>query len=148
MEIPQPLPRIVRFEKLGFGMFIHWGLYSQLEQGEWIQAYNAIPFAEYKKLAETFTAKDFDADAIACLAKEAGMKYIVLTTRHHDGFSLYDTCGLNDFDALHTPAGRDLVAEFVAACRKYDLIPFFYHTTMDWYWRGISGTRDDSVFSS
>lgn len=146
MALPQPLPRIAEFEKLGFGMFLHWGLYSQIGEGEWIQSFKRIPFCEYKKLAESFTAEDFDSDAICRLARNAGMKYITLTTRHHDGFSLYDTCGLNDFDALHTPAGRDLIAEFVESCRRHDIVPFFYHTTLDWYWRG-NKTRDDSVFS-
>ena len=145
MSLPQPLPRIAEFEKMGFGMFLHWGLYSQIGAGEWVQAFRRIPFCEYRKLADTFTAEDFDADAIAALAARAGMKYIVLTTRHHDGFSLYDTCGLNDFDALHTPAGRDLIAEFVEACRRHNIVPFFYHTTMDWYWRGKN--QNDSVFS-
>ena len=92
MSLPLPEARISAFEKMGFGMFIHWGLYSQLGAGEWAQASQSIPFCEYKKLADTFTAADFDADAIAALAAKAGMKYIVLTTRHHDGFSLYDTC--------------------------------------------------------
>lgn len=146
MSIPAALPRIADFEKMGFGMFLHWGLYSQLGQGEWAQAVQEIPFCQYRKLAETFTAEEFDSDAIASLARDAGMKYIVLTTRHHDGFSLYDTKGLNDFDALHTPAGRDLIAEFVTSCRKYDIVPFFYHTTMDWYWRG-SSKLDDTVFT-
>ena len=146
MSIPVALPRIAEFEKMGFGMFLHWGLYSQLGQGEWAQAVQEIPFCQYRKLAETFTAEDFDSDAIVSLARDAGMKYIVLTTRHHDGFSLYDTKGLNDFDALHTPAGRDLIAEFVTSCRKYDIVPFFYHTTMDWYWRG-SRMLNDSVFT-
>ena len=147
MSIPQPLPRIREFEKMGFGMFIHWGLYSQLGAGEWTQDSRAIPFAEYKKLAETFTAEDFDPDAIAALAANTGMKYIVLTTRHHDGFSLYDTCGLNDFDAPHTPAGRDLIAEFVEACRRHGIVPFFYHTTLDWNWRGKNSIKDETVFS-
>jgi len=66
------------------------------------------------------------------LAREAGMKYITLTTRHHDGFSLYDTRGLSDFDAPHSPAKRDLVGEFVEACRQEDILPVFYHTTLDW----------------
>ena len=145
MSIPLPLPRIAEFEKMGFGMFIHWGLYSQIGAGEWVQAFRRIPFAEYRKLADTFTASEFDADALASLAASAGMKYIVLTTRHHDGFSLYDTCGLNDFDALHTPAKRDLIAEFVEGCRRHGIVPFFYHTTMDWYWRGKH--QDDNVFS-
>ncbi|MBQ9774412.1 MAG: alpha-L-fucosidase [Lentisphaeria bacterium] len=136
MSIPQPLPRIAAFEKLGFGMFVHWGLYSQFGQGEWSRHLHNYPQAEYEKLKDTFTAEDFDAELLARTAKETGMRYIVLTTRHHEGFSLYDTCGLNDFDAPHSPAGRDLVAEFVAACRKYGIVPFFYHTTLDWRWHG------------
>lgn len=132
--IPEPLPRIARFEKLGFGMFIHWGLYSQLGAGEWVMDQRQIPAAEYNKLKDNFTAADFDAQAIARTAKAAGMRYIVLTTRHHDGFSLYDTRGLSTFDALHSPADRDLVSEFVTACRQEDIVPFFYHTTLDWQW--------------
>lgn len=132
--VPAPAPRIARFESLAFGMFIHWGLYSQLGQGEWIQHIGKIPMPEYEKLKDTFTAEDFDARAIAKLARDAGMRYITLTTRHHEGFSLYDTRGLNDFDAPHSPAGRDLVAEFVEACREEGLVPFFYHTTLDWRW--------------
>ena len=61
------------------------------------------------------------------------MKYIVITTRHHDGFSLYDTRGLSDYDAPHSLAGRDLIAEFVDECREEGIVPFFYHTTIDWY---------------
>ena len=136
MSIPQPLPRVAAFEKLGFGLFVHWGLYSQLGQGEWTRHLHDYPQEEYEKLKDTFTAEDFDAELLARTARDAGMRYIVLTTRHHEGFSLYDTCGLNDFDAPHSPAGRDLVAEFVAACRKYDIVPFFYHTTLDWRWHG------------
>jgi alpha-L-fucosidase len=117
---------------LAYGLFLHWGLYSQLGRGEWIQHAEQIPVEEYAKLKDTFTAADFDARAIARLAKDAGMKYITLTTRHHDGFSLYDTRGLSDFDAPHSPAGRDLVAEFVEACRAEGIVPFFYHTTLDW----------------
>lgn len=118
---------------MGFGMFIHWGLYSQLGKGEWIWNMSKMPKEEYVKLFDTFTAKDFDARKIAKIAKAAGMKYITLTTRHHEGFSLYDTCGLSDFDAPHSPAGRDLVREFVDGCRAEGIVPFFYHTTLDWY---------------
>lgn len=131
--IVKPLARIERFEALGFGMFIHWGLYSQMGKGEWIQHIGQVPKDEYQQLKQTFTASRFDADAIARLAKESGMKYIVITTRHHDGFSLYDTCGLNDYDAPHSPAGRDLIREFVDACNEHGILPFFYHTTLDWY---------------
>lgn len=125
--------RIMEFEKLGYGMFVHFGLYSQMGQGEWIQNFKKIDKNEYKKLMSGFTAKDFDAKQLAAIAKAAGMKYITLTTRHHEGFSLYDTRGLCDYDAPHSPAGRDLVQEFVTACREEGLVPFFYHTTLDWY---------------
>ena len=133
MSIPKPENYIAEFEKLGFGMFVHWGLYSQLERGEWVFHNERMDMNEYKKLAESFTAEGFDAEDLVLTAKNAGCKYIVLTTRHHEGFSLYDTCGLSDFDVMHTPCGRDLVREYVDACRKYDIVPFFYHTTLDWY---------------
>lgn len=133
MTQPTPEPRHERFEKLAYGMFIHWGLYSQLGQGEWIQYLRKIPIEEYAKLKDTFTAEDFDGHRIAALAREAGMRYITLTTRHHDGFSLYDTQGLSDYDALHSPAGRDLVKDFVAGCRAEGVVPVFYHTTLDWF---------------
>lgn len=125
--------RIKEFEKMGFGLFIHWGLYSQLGKGEWIFYHSDMQMDEYAKLKDTFTAEDFDAEKIVLAAKNAGCRYITLTTRHHEGFSLYDTCGLNTFDAPHSPAGRDLIREFVDACNKHGIKPFFYHTTLDWY---------------
>lgn len=137
MTTPIAKQYIKDFENLGFGMFVHFGLYSQLGMGEWV--YERLyrnkkdGMNEYKKLAQSFTAADFDAEKLALTAKNAGCKYVVLTTRHHDGFSLYDTCGMNEFDAPHSAAKRDLVREYVEACRKYDIIPFFYHTTLDWY---------------
>ena len=121
------------FEQLGFGMFVHWGLYSQLGKGEWVYYIENMNMDEYKNLKDTFTAEDFDAEKLVLTAKNAGCKYITLTTRHHEGFSLYDTCGLNEFDAPHSPAGRDLIREFVDACNKHDILPMFYHTTLDWY---------------
>ncbi len=132
--IPQPSKRVTRFESLAAGLFIHYGLYSQMGAGEWIQHFREIPTDEYAKLADTFDAKQFDGGAIAALAKRAGMRYACLTTRHHDGFSLYDTRGLDRFDAPRSAAKRDLVAEFVDGCRDNGVIPFFYHTTLDWRW--------------
>jgi len=131
---PKPAPHIERFEQMRFGLMIHWGLYSLLKRGEWVMFRESIPAAEYNKLRDRFTAQEFDARAIARLAKEAGMRFIILTTRHHDGFSLYDTRGLSDFDAPHSAAGRDLVLEFVDGCRAEGIVPFFYHTTLDWQW--------------
>ena len=139
MSIPVPAPRIRAFESLGFGMFIHWGLYSQLGRGEWVRHFEQIPQETYEKLQKTFTAARFDADAIAGLARDAGCRYITLTTRHHEGFSLYDTKGLNTFDAPHSPAGRDLVREYVDACRRHGIVPFFYHTTLDWHHPDFAG---------
>ena len=88
MAIPAILPRIAEFENFGFGMFIHWGLYSQLGKGEWIWNLAKMEKEEYVKLFNTFTADKFDARKIARTTKNAGMNYITLTTRHHDGFSL------------------------------------------------------------
>ena len=132
MAIPEPLPRVEEFEQFGMGLFIHWGLYSQLGRGKWVMFQEKIPKDEYMKLADTFTAEDFAPREIAALAKRAGMKYAVITTRHHDGFSLYDTRGLSSYDAPHSAAGRDLIREFVDGCRAEGVVPFFYHTTLDW----------------
>ncbi len=119
------------FEQLGFGMFVHFGTYSMMESGEWNMQINGVPTEKYESYAKIFNPKPDWATELAKLAKNAGCKYITLTTRHHDGYSLYDTCGLNDYDAPHF-CGRDLVREFVDACRAHDIIPFFYHTLLDW----------------
>ena len=128
----QPRAYVRDFENLGFGMFVHFGLYSQSERGEWFMHLHNVSKEEYARLADTFApAKDW-AKRLVKTAKKAGCKYVTLTTRHHDGFSLYDTCGLSDFDAPSTACGRDLVKEFVDACNVEGLVPFFYHTLLDW----------------
>ncbi len=132
-QIPVAPRYIQDFEQLGFGMFVHFGLYSQLNCGEWTYQTHKRDMGEYARLADTFCIKEGAMERLVAVAKAAGCKYITLTTRHHEGFSLYDTRGLNTFDAVHTPTGRDLVAEFVDACRKADILPFFYHTTLDWH---------------
>ena len=130
--IPVPEKRIYNFERFGMGLFVHYGVYSLMGQGEWIQCAKEIPVEEYALLADSFTAEKFSGDFLAKMAHDAGIKYITLTTRHHDGFSLYDTRGLNTFDAPHSAAKRDLVENFVSGCNKYGIVPFFYHTTLDW----------------
>jgi alpha-L-fucosidase len=130
--IPVPSPRVARFEKMAFGIFLHFGLYSQMERGEWTENAHKIPRDDYLKLMNTFTAKDFSGRNLAKLAKKAGAKYITLTTRHHEGFSLYDTRGLSPLDVTHTPAKRDLIKDFVTGCRAEGIVPMFYHTTLDW----------------
>lgn len=121
------------FEDMGLGMFVHFGLYSVIGRGEWAQNQVPIPMEEYVKTVSDFKIKENWAEELVCTAKNAGCRYITLTTRHHDGFSLYDTCGLNDYDAPHSATGRDLVREFVDECRRQDVVPFFYHTLLDWW---------------
>ncbi len=130
--IPVPAPRIAKFERMAFGLFMHWGLYSQKNAGEWVQNQQKIPRDEYLKLMQTFTAKDFSGRKMARLAKRAGAKYITLTSRHHEGFSLYDTRGLSPLDVTHTPAKRDLIRDFVDGCRAEGITPMLYCTTLDW----------------
>ena len=133
MSVPTPLSYIKAFEQLGFGMFVHFGLYSKLNAGEWIFNEHRHTKEEYAKLKDEFNISRDAIKGIVETAKKAGCKYITLTTRHHEGFSLYDTKGLSDFDVMHSPTGRDLVKEFVDECRKADIVPFFYHTTLDWW---------------
>ena len=122
--------RVKEFETFGLGMFVHFGIYSQLGKGEWIR--NNMPKEEYEPIYRTFCPKPDWAKELVAAAKGAGCRYITLTSRHHDGFSLYDTCGLSDFDAPHA-CGRDLIREFVDACREAEILPFFYHTLLDWH---------------
>ncbi len=123
---------IASFKKLGVGAFCHFGLYSVLEKGEWYYSTGKISWEDYARLTERFFIKEDWAKELVATAKSAGARYITLTTRHHDGFSLFDTQGLNDFDAPHSACGRDLIREFVDACNEEGIIPFFYHTLLDW----------------
>ena len=123
---------IEEFEKLGFGIFVHFGLYSIIGKGEWYEWVYNVDKNEYRKLANRFKVSKNWATNLVRTAKAAGAKYITLTTRHHDGFSLYDTQGLSNYDAPHSSVGRDLIREFVDACNKENIVPFFYHTLLDW----------------
>jgi len=120
------------FQEAKYGMFIHYGLYSQLERGEWVQLQDTIPVAEYAKLKESFTAENFDAGMICDLAIEAGMKYITITSKHHDGFCLFET-EATDFQVLNSPCGRDLIGELYNACQENGLGLFLYYSYgADW----------------
>jgi alpha-L-fucosidase len=123
------------FDESRFGMFIHWGLYSLLGRGEWVQHVERIPCSEYAKLADEFKPDGCDPEQWIRLAKEAGMKYAVFTTRHHDGFCLYDS-QLSDFTSVKTAAKRDFVADYVKACRKHGLKVGFYYSLLDWRFPG------------
>lgn len=125
--------RIEDWKDLRFGMFIHWGLYAIMGRGEWAMWSEAIDVDEYRQLMHQFTADRFDARAWAATAKAAGMKYMVLTTRHHDGFSLWDSPGsIGQFDAMHCAAHRDFVREFTDACREAGLKVGLYYSPLDW----------------
>ncbi len=124
---------IENFKRLGFGMFIHFGLYSVIGRGEWYYMQYVPDKNEYESTINKFKITKNWAKNLVKTAKDAGCKYITLTTRHHDGFSLYDTRGLSEFDAPHSPTGRDLIREFVDECNKEGIIPFFYHTLLDWH---------------
>lgn len=131
-DLPESSERVRRFEQLGFGLFVHWGLYSQLAAGEWAKHFQGLETSEYMELMKTFTAAKFSGRDLARVAKRAGMRYVTLTSRHHDGFSLYDTRGLSQRDVTHTPAGRDLIGDFVTGCREQGIVPMLYCTTLDW----------------
>lgn len=115
-----------------YGLFIHYGLYSLLGRAEWAWNREEIPAQEYRALATRFTADKFNAEALCDLAVRAGMRYVVLTTMHHEGFRLYDTA-LSGFNTSKTAARRDLVAEFVTAARKRGLRIGLYHSLNNWH---------------
>ena len=115
-----------------FGMFIHWGLYSLPARHEWIKYFEQISDEDYNKYFEYFDPDMFDPVQWAKKAKAAGMKYAVLTTKHHEGFCLFDT-KYTDFKATNTKAGRDLVKEYVEAFRAEGLKIGFYYSLIDWH---------------
>ena len=115
-----------------FGMFIHWGLYSIPARGEWIRSTEEMTIEEYQKYFEEFDARDFKPREWARMAKQAGMKYMVLTAKHHDGFCLFDS-KYTEYKATNTKAGRDLVKEYVEAVRAEGLKVGLYFTLLDWY---------------
>jgi alpha-L-fucosidase len=115
-----------------FGMFVHWGLYSQLGRHEWVMNRERIPLLEYEKLADSWVVKPRPARDWARLAKAAGMKYMVMTTKHHEGFCLWNT-HQTSYNAVQHGPHRDLVAEYVDACREYGLRVGFYYSLMDWH---------------
>nr|WKN34563.1 alpha-L-fucosidase [Tunicatimonas sp. TK19036] len=127
----------------GFGMFIHWGLYAipgGIYQGdtvrgnaEWIMDKLDIPVNEYEQFASQFNPQKFDADAWVSIAKNAGMKYIVITSKHHEGFCLWDS-EVTDYDVMDaSPFKRDILAELAEACRKQDVKLCFYYSIVDWH---------------
>ncbi|MCX6998043.1 MAG: alpha-L-fucosidase [Kiritimatiellaeota bacterium] len=136
-----------------FGMFIHWGVYAVPAgvyegkdinfAGEWIMNRGKIPCQVYQRYAQQFNPAKYDPDAWVRLAKEAGMKYIVITSKHHDGFALFDSA-VTDWDIARTPYKKDLLAPLAAACRKHGIkLGFYYSQDQDWNHKGGDGNNWD-----
>lgn len=114
-----------------FGMFIHWGLYAIPARGEWVMSHEEIPLEEYRKYFDLFDPVDCDPRKWVKAAKNAGMKYAVLTAKHHDGFCLFDSA-YTEYKITNTKAGRDIVKEFVDACHEEDIKAGLYFSIIDW----------------
>ena len=142
--------RMAWWREARFGLFIHYGLYAQIGRNEWAMTCENIPIPEYEILAETFNPKPGAPREWAALAKKAGMKYMVLTTRHHEGFSLWDSKA-NPYNAVNYGPKRDIVREFVDACREFGLGIGFYSSLMDWHhpdgWRCAFDTEARKRFN-
>ena len=126
------------FKDAKFGIFVHWGLYAvhgKNDKGHyvsWAMENEAIPVAEYEPYADEFKPDRFDADAWMKLVKEAGARYLTFTSKHHEGFSLFDS-GLTDYDSMDRAANRDIVEELITAARANDVRISFYYSMLDWY---------------
>ncbi|VGO18981.1 alpha-L-fucosidase [Pontiella sulfatireligans] len=142
------------FSESRFGMFIHWGLYSVPAGeyhgkkvdgiGEWIMKRGNIPTEEYEQFAEQFDPVKFDADAWVTLAKDAGMKYMLITTKHHDGFCLWDS-PTTDYDVVdRTPDGQDVIKALSKACKKHDIQLCLYYSVLDWHHPDVSYRNRDA----
>ena len=121
-----------KFQDMKFGMFIHWGASSVLGSGEWVMNNKNIRINEYKNLQRVFNPIDFDAKQWVATAKNAGMQYITVITRHHDGFSNWDT-KQSDWKITNTPYGKDALKQLADECHKQGMKLFFYYSLLDWY---------------
>lgn len=143
---PENLAARSWFQNAKFGLFIHWGVYSQLADGEWVMQTQDISVSQYEKLPGFFNPMGFDAKQWVSLAKAAGMKYICITTKHHDGFAMYDS-KVSDYNIVdRTPYGRDIFRELEQECKKQDIKLFAYYSQLDWhhtdyYPRGWTGRK-------
>jgi alpha-L-fucosidase len=121
------------FQDAKFGLFIHWGVYSVLADGEWVMQVKKIPVSEYEKLPAQFNPNEFNAAEWVALAKAAGMKYITITSKHHDGFAMFDS-KVSDWNIVaRTPYKKDPLKMLANECRKQGIKLFFYHSQLDWH---------------
>ena len=129
---PENLESRAWFQDARFGLFVHWGVYSILGDGEWVMNNQNISIDEYEKLPSFFNPIDFDPEEWVSMVKAAGMKYITITSRHHDGFSMFDS-KVTDYDIVEaTPYGKDVLKMLAEECRKQGIKLFFYYSLLDW----------------
>ena len=121
------------FQDAKFGMFIHWGVYSVLEDGEWVMQVKKIPITEYEKLPPRFDPVKFNAAEWVSLAKAAGMKYIVITSKHHDGFAMFDSHASDWTIVQRTPWKKDPLKMLAAECHRQGIKLSFYYSQLDWH---------------
>jgi alpha-L-fucosidase len=150
MDLPPSNAELDWFVRDRFGLFIHWGLYSLPARHEWVRNREKISNEAYQKYFDHFDPDLYDPRVWAAEAKNAGMKYAVITTKHHEGFCLWDSA-LTDYKAPRTPAGRDLLHPWVDAFRAQDMKIGFYHSLIDWHHPdfpidGLHPMRDDEAF--
>jgi len=133
------------FADARYGLFMHYGLYSQLGEGEWVMLKKPVTVPAYMELQKTFAPKNFDADRITDMALASGMKYVNITSRHHDGFSLFETAQ-NDYHAMASPARRDLVGELAEQCASKGLGLFLYYSYAADWWHPWFYDRDENAW--
>jgi alpha-L-fucosidase len=130
---PENLKSRQWFQEARFGLFIHWGVYSVLADGEWVMHQKRMTSAEYERLPPQFNPVKFDAAAWVKMARDAGMRYITITSKHHDGFAMFDS-KVSDYDIVdRTPYGKDVLKNLAGECRKQGIKLFFYHSQLDWH---------------
>jgi len=153
VETPQQHDaRMEWFREAKFGMFIHWGVYSvpagewdgKTDYAEWIMESAHIPVSRYEQFAKEFNPVKFDAKVWVKTAKDAGMKYIVITAKHHDGFANFDTQASDWNIVKATSYGKDILKPLAAACRKYGVkLGFYYSQAQDWHEPNGAGNNND-----
>jgi alpha-L-fucosidase len=149
---PENLAARKEFRDMGFGIFIHWGVYSVLGRGEWVMNIEKMPAADYEKLCDDFNPTKFNAAEWVALFKKAGANYVVITSKHHDGFAMFDA-KTGDWDIVdRTEFDRDPLKELADECEKQGMKLFFYHSHVDWHhpeyfprgWTGHTAERPES----
>lgn len=128
---PENIASRQELDEARFGIFIHWGIYAMLGQGEWVMEVEKLPYSEYSRLMDGFYPSKFNADEWVSAFKSSGARYMTITSRHHDGFSMFDTKA-SDYKVTNTPFGRDVLKEIADACHRQNFRLHFYYSHADW----------------